>query len=62
MAALARTLARAFGADVDLEALKIIAVVCGAGLLVSLAVASYGIDLSPGFFRVKDGPRFQVGS
>jgi hypothetical protein len=50
MAALARTLARAFGTDVDLEALKTIAVVCGASLLVSLAVASYGVDLSPGFF------------
>jgi hypothetical protein len=50
MAALARTLARAFGTDVDVEVLKIIAICCGAGLLVSLAVASYGLDLSPGFF------------
>jgi hypothetical protein len=50
MAALARTLAHAFGADVGAEAVKIIAVSCGVGLLVSLAVASYGVDLSPGFF------------
>jgi hypothetical protein len=50
MAALARTRARAFGTDVGVEALKIIAIFCGAGLLVSLAFASYGLDLSPGFF------------
>jgi hypothetical protein len=50
MAALARTLARAFGAEVEVEVLKIMAICCGVGLLVSLAVASYGVDLSPGFF------------
>jgi hypothetical protein len=50
MAALARTLARAFYIDVDVEALKIIATFCGVGLVVSLMVASYGVDLSPGFF------------
>ena len=50
MAALARTLARAFGAEVDVEVLKIMAICCGVGLLVSLAIASYGVDLSPGFF------------
>jgi hypothetical protein len=50
MAALARTLARAFGTDVDVEDLKIIAIFCGAGLVVSLAVASNGVDLSAGFF------------
>jgi hypothetical protein len=50
MAALARTLARAFGTDVEIEVLKIVAICCGAGLLVSLVIASYGLDLSPGFF------------
>ena len=50
MAALARTLARAFGTEVEVEVLKIMAICCGAGLLVSLAIASYGVDLSPGFF------------
>lgn len=52
MAALARTLARAFGTEVDVEVevLKIIAICCGAGLLVSVMIASYGVDLSPGFF------------
>jgi hypothetical protein len=50
MATLARTLSRAFGIDVDIEILKIVAVFCGVGLLVSLMVVSYGVDLSPGFF------------
>jgi hypothetical protein len=50
MAALARTLARAFHIDVDVEGLKIVAIFCGIGLLVSLMVASYGVDLSAGFF------------
>jgi|GraSoi_2013_80cm_1033760.scaffolds.fasta_scaffold206579_1 hypothetical protein len=50
MATLARTLARAFGTDVDVEVLKIIAVFCGVGLLATVMAASYGVDLSPGFF------------
>jgi hypothetical protein len=50
MAALARNLARAFGTEVEVEVLKIMAICCGAGLLVSLVIASYGVDLSPGFF------------
>jgi hypothetical protein len=50
MATLARTLSRAFGTDVDIEALKIVAILCGAGLVLSLMVLSYGVDLSPGFF------------
>jgi hypothetical protein len=50
MATLARTLARAFGIDADVEVLKIIAIFCDVGLLVSLMVASYALDLSPGFF------------
>jgi hypothetical protein len=49
MVALARTLARAFHIDVDIEPLKIIAIFCGIGLLISMMVASYGVDLSPGF-------------
>jgi hypothetical protein len=50
MAAIARAISRAFRTDVDVETLKIIVIFCGVGLLVSLLVASYGLDLSPGFF------------
>ncbi len=34
----------------DINDLKIIVTSCGAGLLVSLLFATYGVDLSPGFF------------
>jgi hypothetical protein len=34
----------------DIDALKIIVTLCGAGLLVSLLFATYGADLSLGFF------------
>jgi hypothetical protein len=50
MAAIARALSRASGTQVDTENLKIIVMFCGAGLTVSLLLASYGLDLSPGFF------------
>jgi hypothetical protein len=50
MTAIARVLARVSGTQVDVEALKTIAMFCGVGLTVSLLLASYGLDLSPGFF------------
>jgi hypothetical protein len=50
MAALARTFARLAGSQIDVETLKTLAIFCGAGLAVSLMVASYGVDLSAGFF------------
>lgn len=51
MATIARVLARAFpGTQVEIETLKSIAMLCGAGLFVSLLLAAYGLDLSPGFF------------
>lgn len=51
MAALARVLARKFpSTDLEVETLKQIALFCGAGLLVTLVLMSYGLDLSPGFF------------
>jgi hypothetical protein len=50
MTALARVLTRVSGTRVDVETLKTIAMFCGVGLTVSLLVASYGLDLSPGFF------------
>jgi hypothetical protein len=34
----------------ELDCLKLIAIFCGIGLLVSLMAATYGLDLSPGFF------------
>jgi hypothetical protein len=34
----------------DFDILKIVAVFCGVGLCVSLILASYGLDLSAGFF------------
>jgi hypothetical protein len=50
MAALARFLSTASGADVGVETLKTIGMLCGAGLFVLLLFATYGLDLSPGFF------------
>jgi hypothetical protein len=51
MAAIARVFARAFPTNADsTQALEIIAIFCGLGLLVSFVVASYGLDLSAGFF------------
>jgi hypothetical protein len=56
MAAIARVLARAFpGASssttsFDGEVLKQLALFCGAGLLVSVLLMTYGLDLSAGFF------------
>jgi hypothetical protein len=51
MATIARALSRAFpGIQVEIKPLKAIAMLCGAGLFVSLLMATYGLDLSPGFF------------
>jgi hypothetical protein len=50
MAAIASALSRATGADIEVATLKAVAVFCGAGLFVSLMFATYGLDLSPGFF------------
>ncbi len=50
MAAIAKILSRASAIDIDVETLKTLAIFCGAGLFVSLLFASYGLDLSPGFF------------
>ena len=36
--------------DFETETLKILAMICGAGLFVSVLYATYGLDLSPGFF------------
>jgi hypothetical protein len=51
MVAIARALARAFPQTrIEVEALKTIAMFCGVGLFVLLLWATYGLDLSPGFF------------
>jgi hypothetical protein len=50
MAAIATALDRTLGIQVDVETLKTLVIFCGAGLTVSLVLASYGLDLSPGFF------------
>jgi hypothetical protein len=52
MAAIARVLSRAFpGTNVDVEALKTIALFCGVGLVVSLLlVATAGLDMGAGLF------------
>ena len=50
MATIARVLSRASGTDVDVETLKTLVMFCGVGLSVSLLFASYGLDLSAGFF------------
>jgi Na+/H+ antiporter NhaA len=37
-------------ASISIETLKTIAMFCGVGLTASLLLASYGLDLSAGFF------------
>jgi hypothetical protein len=54
MTAIAKALANAMPAiSPDVDILKTVALFCGAGLFVSLLVASYGLDLSAGFFQLR---------
>jgi len=51
MAAIARVLARAFPArSPEADILKQIALLCCAGLLLSLLMLTYGLDIGAGFF------------
>jgi ribose/xylose/arabinose/galactoside ABC-type transport system permease subunit len=51
MTAMTRVISRAFPAmSPQLEILKQLALFCGAGLTVWLLMATYGLDLSSGFF------------
>jgi ribose/xylose/arabinose/galactoside ABC-type transport system permease subunit len=51
MTAVARAFSRLFfSTSSEFDVLKTIALLCGVGLLVSLLMLSYGLDLSPGFF------------
>jgi len=48
--AIAYALSRAAQSLGEFEVLKMIAIFCGIGLLLSLISLTYGLDLSPGFF------------
>ena len=51
MTALAHTISRVSGVEIDVESLRTVAMFCGVGLLASIALClTYGLDLSPGFF------------
>jgi hypothetical protein len=50
MTAIAKVFSGVSGTEVAVETMKTIAVFCGVGLLVSLLFATYGLDLSAGFF------------
>ena len=51
MTAIAKVLTRALPRNsVELEILQQLGLFCCAGLLVSLVLLTYGLDLSPGFF------------
>ena len=51
MTALVRALARLSGdTNIETEILKALAFFCGACLFVAILFATYGLDLSPGFF------------
>jgi hypothetical protein len=48
--AIAYALSRAVRSGAELEALKLVAILSGIGLLLSVISLTYGLDLSPGFF------------
>jgi len=50
MTALVQALYRVSHTETETDTLKMVALFCGAGLFVSLLLATYGLDLSPGFF------------
>ena len=50
MTAIARALSRAIITINQNEILRQLALLCAAGLFVSLLMLTYGLDLSPGFF------------
>jgi hypothetical protein len=47
---MAKDRSRASAALADVDVLGTIAMLCGAGLVVTLLLATYGLDLSIGFF------------
>jgi hypothetical protein len=50
VAAIAKAISRASGKNVDVEILKTIVMFFAVGLTVTMMCASYGLDLSLGFF------------
>jgi hypothetical protein len=50
MTSIAKAFSRASGTRVAIKTLKTIGMFCGVGLTVLLLRASYGLDLSAGFF------------
>jgi hypothetical protein len=50
MTALVQALSRLSGTETETDVFMIVAIFCGVGLFVSLTLATYGLDLSPGFF------------
>ena len=50
VAAIAKAIFHASGKNVDIEISKTILMFCAVGLIVTMMCASYGLDLSPGFF------------
>ena len=50
MTTIGRAFSRAIVTLNDNEILKQLALLCAAGLFVSLLMLTYGVDLSPGFF------------
>jgi hypothetical protein len=50
MTALVQAFSRLSSIEIETETLKALAMLCGAGLFVWLLFATYGLDLSPGFF------------
>jgi hypothetical protein len=50
MTALVHAFSRLSSVSIEAEAPKALLMLCGAGLFVSLLLATYGLDISPGFF------------
>jgi hypothetical protein len=55
MTALIQAISRlSLAREIEDETLKLIAMFCVAGLLISIILGTYRLDLSPGFFRPTD--------
>jgi hypothetical protein len=50
MTAIAQAISRISGVEVEVDSLRAILIFCAGGLFLSLLLATYGLDLSPGFF------------
>jgi hypothetical protein len=50
MTALVQAFSRLSSTKIETETLRALLMFCGAGLFVSLLLATYGLDISPGFF------------